>query len=82
MHTDFDRYDAGMNCTFVGPGHGTPLKLDSGEYWYVYHTWRYEMVNTDPPGRVMNIDKISWNDDGWPLIGFPSDISKQNPSVI
>ena len=73
LHTDYDRYDAGINCTFVGPGHGSPVKLESGDYWYIYHTWKYGQVNQDPPGRVMNIDQIKWTEDGWPFIGIPSD---------
>ena len=81
LHTDFERFDAGLNCTFVGPGHGTPILLDSGEYWYVYHTWKYGLVNVRPPGRVMNIDKIEWDDENWPHIGIPSDTSNPVPRV-
>ena len=47
LHTDYPRYDAGINCTFVGPGHGTPIKLANGsDFWYVYHTWKYDAVGT------------------------------------
>ncbi len=40
LHTDYDRYLAGENCTFEGPGHGTPIQLDNGDWWYIYHAWR------------------------------------------
>ena len=47
LHTDYPRYNAGINCTFVGPGHGTPIKLANGsDFWYVYHTWKYDAVGT------------------------------------
>jgi hypothetical protein len=41
LHTDTDRFEAGENCTFVGPGHGSPLYVaESDQWWYVYHTWK------------------------------------------
>jgi len=29
-------------------------------------------VYKEPPGRVLAVDKINWQD-GWPFIGVPSD---------
>ena len=83
LHTNSYRYAPGFNCTFVGPGHGTPIKLNNGDFWYVYHAWRYDRIDVYPPGsdRVMNIDKISWTEDGWPFIGVPSDTYQSSPSV-
>ena len=82
LHTDYPRYNAGINCTFVGPGHGTPIKLANGsDFWYVYHTWKFGAVGTEIPGRVMNIDQIQWTSDGWPVIGIPSDTPKLVPNI-
>ena len=41
VRTDF--LHAGLNSTFVGPGHGTPVRLDNGDVWYVYHAWNHHM---------------------------------------
>ena len=27
LHTDLDVFDAGQNCTLVGPGHGSLVRL-------------------------------------------------------
>jgi len=83
LHTDYKRYNAGENCTFVGPGHGSPI-LDSFNlsWYYIYHAWKYDQVLQNPPGRVMNLDKINWNSEGWPIIGtgIPSDTPQNVPS--
>ena len=63
----------------MGPGHGTPIQLANGEFWYVYHTWKFNLVDENPPGRVMNVDQIQWNQDQWPVIGIPSDTPKPGP---
>lgn len=80
LHTDTDTYDAGENCTFVGPGHGSAVYVDeSDSWWYVYHTWRYHQVGINPPGRVLAIDKMEWDEEGWPRIGTPTDYPTPAP---
>ena len=62
--------------------HGTPVMDNEFKSWYyIYHTWRYDQVLQDPPGRVMNLDKIYWNSEGWPIIGtgIPSDTPQNVP---
>ena len=76
LHTDYERYNNGENFTFVGPGHGTPIQTNN-EWYYVYHTWKYNLVGQNPPGRVMNLDKIKWLDNKWPMIGVPSDFPQE-----
>ena len=78
LTTDSERYDAGDNCTFVGPGHGSVVRSQEDD-WYVYHTWKFDLVNVNPPGRVLNIDRIQWDVDGWPFIGVPSDYPTPEP---
>ena len=50
------------------------LEKGEGEYWngrkekknrkvHLYHAWRYDQVGQDPPGRVLNLDRILLNDD-------------------
>jgi len=79
IETDWDRYNNNQNSTFEGPGHGSVVSDAAGDWWYVYHSWRYGHLNREP-GRVMLLDKISWNE-GWPWIGVPSDTPQEKPSV-
>ncbi len=43
-----DRYNAGLNSTFVGAGGGTAFQANPADtddsYWYIYHAWRYDQV--------------------------------------
>jgi beta-xylosidase len=83
LHLDADRFEAGENCTFVGAGHGTPVRIaNTDQYWYVYHTWRYDLLDVNPPGRVLNLDRITWTEDGWPRIGTPSDVPVPVPETM
>ena len=49
-----------------------------GEDWFVYHAWRNGRINKTP-GRVLNLDKLYWDKNGWPYIGYPSENFKANP---
>ena len=55
------RYQSGENITFVSPGHGSVVKSRKGEDWYIYHAWLYDKINDRNPGRVLMLDKITWN---------------------
>ena len=37
------------------------------------------MVDMNPPGRVLALDKMVWDQDGWPGIGAPSDYPEEYP---
>ena len=45
MHIDELKYANGDNITFVGPGHGSVVQLQSQD-WYVYHSWAYKQIGT------------------------------------
>ena len=51
--------------------------------WFVYHAWIGPITNINvyPPGRVLNIDKITWTAEQWPHIGHPSDTPRPEPTV-
>ena len=51
--------------------------------WFVYHSWLgpTNNINFYPPGRILNIDKITWTSDQWPFIGYPSDTPRTKPVV-
>ena len=58
------------------------MKTSNGEYWMVYHAYRWDQVESGP-GRVLCIDKIHWSmDSKWPLIGIPSTIPELAPITI
>merc|ERR550532_2380676 len=76
--TDWDSMQQGHNCSFVAPGHGSVVDVD-GEWWLYYHAWINGKMNSEP-GRLMMMDKIDWQD-GWPLVGVPSDGPRPGPLV-
>ncbi|MDO5035554.1 MAG: family 43 glycosylhydrolase [Porphyromonas sp.] len=50
---------------FVGTGHNSRLITDkNGEDWMLYHAFDVE----DPSGRLLFMDKIVWDDEGWPTV--------------
>jgi arabinan endo-1,5-alpha-L-arabinosidase len=50
---------------FIGPGHNTAIQDDEGEWWMVYHV----EATADREVRVLMVDPIRWDDDGWPIVG-------------
>jgi len=76
--TDWDSMQQGHNCSFVAPGHGSVVDVD-GEWWLFYHAWRNGKMNSQP-GRLMLMDRVEW-EDGWPVVGVPSDRPRPGPSV-
>ncbi len=57
---------------FCGPGHNGEIVRDrKGHDWMPYHTyWK----GNDYKGRLMNLDRVFWTQDGWPYFdkGVPS----------
>ncbi|WP_461533153.1 family 43 glycosylhydrolase [Sinomicrobium sp.] len=59
------------NESFVGNGHSSEIvQDDAGNDWILYHGVR----TSDPSGRVLMLDQIQWDEEGWPYItsGTPS----------
>lgn len=79
LHTDDNCQ--GDECPFEGPGHGSVVELNNDEWWFVYHSWIGGSIGRDPPGRNLLVDKIIWDDDGWPYIGSPSATPQDVPNV-
>lgn len=61
----------GPNSRFVGNGHCSEIvQDDAGNDWIFYHG-----VDTENPhGRVLLLDRVRWDDQGWPYVegGSPS----------
>ena len=57
---------------FVGPGHNSILlEDDARDTWMLYHGYQ---VNKEDDGRQVLLDKVLWDEDGWPYVagGQPS----------
>ena len=52
------------NDAFFGPGHHTILQDREGDYWMYYHAF----TKTSGNNRVLMMDKIIWDQQGWPYI--------------
>ena len=67
------------NSTAVGPGHNSRIIEDeTGQTWIFYHGYRRD----DPDrGRVVWLDRVLWDDEGWPYIagGSPSGFTQTAP---
>ena len=62
-----------------GPGHGSQIVTDAnGDTWYLYHGY---IKGRSDEGRMMWLDKIQWDEEGWPFItnGTPSNTPQPAP---
>lgn len=60
------------NERWKGPGHNSEIITDdNGDDWLLYHSYD---TNNGCKGRLMLLDKITWDDKGWPTVndGHPS----------
>ena len=54
------------NNVWVGPGHNSILiKDDEGTEWVVYHSYKVDAIDD---GRVVLLDRLRWDENGWPYI--------------
>jgi len=64
----------------VGPGHNANFVIDdAGQYWMLYHGFD---ASTPEEGRKVYLDRIYWDEDGWPCTqtGHPS-LSGKRPVI-
>lgn len=55
------------NAYAVGPGHNAEIMTDDeGTEWFIYHS--YVRGHADEYKRVLFIDKLTWDDKGWPVM--------------
>ena len=67
------------NSRWKGPGHNSEIITDdNGDDWILYHAYD---ANDDSKGRVMLMDKIVWDANGWPTVndGTPSTTAQVGP---
>jgi len=74
---------------WIGPGHCTVVygaatlnsaTFDATDIYMVYHAWQAGHVNGAGDARMVLVDQIQWDPDGWPHIyGAPSSASRPAP---
>ena len=67
------------NSRWKGTGHNSEIVTDDeGNDWLLYHAYD---ANNDSKGRVMLLDKITWDRSDWPVIsdGTPSTTPQEAP---
>ena len=60
------------NSKWAGPGHNSEIITDdNGDDWIMYHAYNAQQEDR---GRVLMLDKITWDAAGWPSVndGYPS----------
>ncbi len=66
-----------------GPGHASFFYSPDGtELWCAYHGMKEHNENATPAPRYMNIQKITFDEDGFPVVDKPTgyEASLQSPS--
>lgn len=67
------------NSSWKGPGHNSEIITDdAGQDWLLYHAYS---ATTPDKGRVLMLDKITWDRSGWPTVGngTPSTTEQEAP---
>lgn len=67
------------NSRWAGPGHNSEILTDdNGDDWIMYHS--YDAKN-GYDGRLLLLDKITWDAQGWPSVndGYPSSTEMPAP---
>jgi arabinan endo-1,5-alpha-L-arabinosidase len=59
-----------------GPGHNAAIQDDAGDWWLLYHAMDKQSGTKD---RVMLLDKLTWQPDGWPARLTPSTGKQPGP---
>lgn len=67
------------NSKWIGPGHNSEIVTDDeGQDWILYHAYD---ASDDSKGRVMLLDRLRWDSQGWPYVkgGTPSYTEQDAP---
>lgn len=63
-----------------GPGHGSQIVTDAnGDTWYLYHGYKKGRANE---GRMGWLDRILWDEAGWPYVEGLSPSSTPKPAPV
>ncbi len=78
-YTTIIRGNDGDQGRWKGPGHNSEIITDDeGQTWLLYHSYDR---NNNFNGRLMLLDKITWDKSDWPVIndGYPSSEQQDAP---
>nr|WP_315158845.1 family 43 glycosylhydrolase [uncultured Flavobacterium sp.] len=66
------------NSRFVGTGHNSEIIEDKeGKTWFLYHGVDVQ----NPNGRVLLLDEVKWDNDGWPFVqGGSASLNSKTPT--
>lgn len=68
------------STAFVGPGHNSVLQTDdAGQTWMLYHGYQ---ANRADDGRMVLLDRVQWDEDGWPYVAGAQPSLKADMPVI
>ncbi len=77
----FEKYEGNpilvANERWDGPGHHGMIQDDAGETWLLYHAMDKQSKSRD---RVMLLDRLPWQENGWPARITPSTGKQPAPS--
>lgn len=64
----------------IGPGHCSEIiEDDAGQTWLLYHGY---LSNNESIGRVLHLDQVEWDSDGWPYFVLDSPSRVHDKPVI
>lgn len=71
-----------QNAQFIGVGHNSIIQDDVGTHWLAYHGFDNTVETRNK--RMMLIDKLNWDEDGWPstLGAAPSNNRRPGPELL
>ena len=67
----------GDGTNFVGPGHNAIAEDDAHNWWLVYHSYAY--YGATLRGRLLMVDKLTWDSAGWPSVANPGHAPSVHP---
>lgn len=68
------------NANWVGPGHNSEIITDDeGQDWILYHAYDAKDASK---GRVMVMDRLLWDEDGWPYVEGNAPSSGEKPAPV
>ena len=68
------------NAKWVGPGHNSEIITDdAGQDWILYHA--YDVSDPDK-GRVLMLDRLLWDEQGWPYVQGTAPSSGEQPAPV
>ncbi|WP_226012616.1 family 43 glycosylhydrolase [Halomicrobium salinisoli] len=80
---EIDEHHAGATVLtgtdrFIGPGHNGAVQDEAGNWWMLYHV----EATADREDRVMMLDRIRFDDDGWPVVGCDGTPCPESPRPV